>query len=716
MSERELRALRRNVTPPPPKASAPEENFRPRGTKPNPRRGGRREASPSPVRDRTQRAAARNQSPTRGRRRDKSPTPVRDRKRKAVTPPAREKSSNKDRRHGSGGSKGHVSNQDDLRSKIKNIKREKKAAEDEEYIQKHKPGKINDPQYDNVSEEEGIEEIDLVSEDEDIENGNKKMDVDTEKGDEQRPPPPKQAEAAVDSEELARLWKQFQSAENNWVNERDIAKNDLGKFTRKEGSVDADWMNRVLFNLKDAHVDVRNCKEEVIQCKDITYSDERIAWLENVVKDITQDFREIENTVLQLIESRRSNVNVDNPQPKESTDGAMQNPLNPTTETQSHVETLKLPSTTPNMAYVPLQAFRPLFSARKEGISFDGSSPRLYQNFCEGWKTVEAHFREWGQSNIALFRELKRALSGRAKKLIEDIPESEIAITDAFKVLNNIYKRPLLSVIDTYKKLMDAPKSTGSQQDYEEMYRRYITVGKVRNMYKISEETSNAVWMIAATLRAFTPKMEQDFLRYVMKHHIDSSSPLQYKITSDVMEEFMAFEIKSAQRVDVNQEKRSYSNNRFKGRSNVGTSDRRYASASFPRGRPVISKTFKVHDSKFCKICKKRGHESQECKNTRNMTPAELLRLAKSEHLCTACLTEFKFIKDHLQTCKGTCQKCGRRHITMLHDVLDEEFKKKEERNKRFNGGYKPRGPFGKPKVDKKKPAATGEENPQNEK
>ena len=51
------------------------------------------------------------------------------------------------------------------------------------------------------------------------------------------------------------------------------------------------------------------------------------------MKDITHDFREIENTVIQLIESRCSNVNVANAEPKQSTDEALQNPLNPTTET-----------------------------------------------------------------------------------------------------------------------------------------------------------------------------------------------------------------------------------------------------------------------------------------------------------------------------------------------------------------------------------------------
>ena len=140
---------------------------------------------------------------------------------------------------------------------------------------------------------------------------------------------------------------------------------------------------------------------------------------------------------------------------------------------------------------------RPMFSAKKEGITFDGSNPREYQNFVEGWRIVEDHFDQWGQSKISLFRELKRALSGNARKLIEDIPESDHALDDAFEALNNIYKRPLQCVLDIYKKLLDAPRSNGSQEDYEAAYRRYISVENVRTKYKITEETSNTLWMIA---------------------------------------------------------------------------------------------------------------------------------------------------------------------------------------------------------------------------
>ena len=76
----------------------------------------------------------------------------------------------------------------------------------------------------------------------------------------------------------------------------------------------------------------------------------------------------------------------------------------------------QVPTSSP-MNFIPgaMQMLRPMFSAKKEGITFDGSNPREYQNFVEGWRIVEDHFNQWGQSKICLFRELKRALSGNAR-------------------------------------------------------------------------------------------------------------------------------------------------------------------------------------------------------------------------------------------------------------------------------------------------------------
>ena len=75
-----------------------------------------------------------------------------------------------------------------------------------------------------------------------------------------------------------------------------------------------------------------------------------------------------------------------------------------------------------------------------------------------------------------------------------------------------------------------------------------------------------------------------------------------------------------------------------------------------------------------CSMCKLMNHKIENCFKFKKLNMVEKLDIVKDNKLCFSCLKTGHFSKD----CKSQCDKCKRRHHTLLHDNERQPTRQKE--------------------------------------
>jgi hypothetical protein len=81
--------------------------------------------------------------------------------------------------------------------------------------------------------------------------------------------------------------------------------------------------------------------------------------------------------------------------------------------------------------------------------------------------------------------------------------------------------------------------------------------------------------------------------------------------------------------------------------------------------------TFASTTAKDCLLCKKSGHQTEQCFAWKSLSPGEMLKTMRELRLCQARIKPFGYGHKCEVKCKTT-NGCGKRHLTHLHEVVLE--------------------------------------------
>ena len=451
-----------------------------------------------------------------------------------------------------------------------------------------------------------------------------------------------------DTREMSKLWKKHYALYDRFMDEFDYLKQKMKEVNDGDEDVTIITMKNALEAAKLAQYNYIQSQDNILDSDDLRDDDPRILSMRKENSNVTAQMRLTENAILEAVSQ------VEN-------DAAKNDKVHSDDQTDKEVKTS---ADAMSSSMLPIQLCRPYYDARKDGIVFDGSSAKAYSTFLNGWQSVVAEYAKFGRPKIDLFRQLKRCLVGDAKRLVMEIPESEAAVDEAFDIMDRLYLRPFKAVLDAYKEMTCMTMKddvSGSQNDYMQIYRKFVTVQKVRNLYKIDEKTSNALWMISNTMRMFTPKMENDFHRWMKKNYSNEHAELKYDVSEACMQSFLEYGIEIGHGHSSNDfTKKQDKQFQFKDKFVQRLDKKPYYKPSF--NKPVISSTFNTHVMHYCAICKGK-HGTHNCPNINDMTPQSLFRVVRQNRLCWGC---YQHVSGY-HPCRIRCTKCNGRHSNKLH-------------------------------------------------
>ena len=462
-----------------------------------------------------------------------------------------------------------------------------------------------------------------------------------------------------DTKALAKLWQKHYVMIDRFEDEYHHLREKMIQFEEEKEDVTIVTLQNALAKANEAYLNYSKSQDDIVESNDLHPEDSRVPSMCERNSELIADLKKLEDAILEIsayMERQRYE------------------------EEQSHSRDQAQKSSDVNatMQTLPMQLlYAQGYNARQIGIYFNGSSSKSYSTFLNNWKTVENDFR--GRPRVELFRQLKKCLSGQVRTLIIEIPDSETAVDEAFEKLNRLYLRPLKSVLDAYRQVIDVPAmKEGTQDDYRNVYHKFVSIESVNKLYDINDTTSKALWIISNTMKKFNAKTENEWWKWMKRNYFNPDARLQYNVSEACMQSFLEYQIEVGIPYGHTSpmEKLDRENRRMQMRNET-----RPRNDNLPRRR-VISSTFTNRRQNQCFICEKTNHITAHCRAKEWKPEEELLHIAQHKKLCRGCFEPFT----RAHSCNARCDRCNRRHLTRLHDVVERQFPYEKQLNARAMG------------------------------